>query len=596
MSIFSSLDPRMMEIILNYPPLANRLKTDAEREKAIKMVREIRSAYSRWYIKPLIKLLDFTLANLYDGIDVSYATPFDMAQLVRENNVVLVPNHQSHADYIALNYIFNKQFDLPVYIAGGINLNILLIGYLFRKCGCFFIRRTFARDILYKLVLEAYLYFLLHDGQAIEFFFEGGRSRTGKLLEPRYGLYQILLEAHEAIDPAQRKEMVFVPVSIIHEYLPEQKSLGRELQGGKKKKENIFQVMKIVEMFYEQFGSVHLRFGTPVKVRPYLPDIKDRVKALAFDCFLEVGSNMLVTPSALLSLVMLNMPNSAAMTLPEILGQMEKILSYCRQFNIPLSTSLDAHKLEDTITATIEMFINNRKMRSIGDRARGQLFYMVAPNARQDMLYYKNTCLHHFIVPWMILQTWQKVFDGTLQTEQDLFEFFQRRLKHLRYEFFIPPHQEFMRQVGRVAAHFLGHPIENFQACLSLSFKEFYLIAANLGCFANALNYVHQGYYLAALSIAALSKEQGKFDWEDYFKRSRDIFHQQQGLGRGICYPESFSVPLLKQALRYFAEGELLKRDTGTYAVADPTALAQVITEFAEGVNPKVSFAFRSDR
>jgi glycerol-3-phosphate O-acyltransferase len=304
---------------------------------------------------------------------------------------------------------------------------------------------------------------------------------------------------------------------------------------------------------------------------------------------------MLVTPSALLALVLLNMPNSAAMTLPEILAQMEKVLSYCRQFNVPLSASLDAHKLESTIEATVAMFINNRKMRSIGDRARGQVFYMIEPLARQDMLYYKNTCLHHFIVPWMILQTWQKIFDGTLQTEQDMHDFFQRRLKHLRYEFFIPPEKEFIWQAGRVAGHFVGHALDNFQQCLSLSYKEFYLIAANLGVFANALNYVHQGYYLAALSVAALSKEQDKFDWEDYFKRARDIFHQQQGLGRGICYPESFAVPLLKQALRYFAESGLLKRDTGTYTVAAATALAKLITEFAEGVNPKVSFTFRPE-
>ena len=101
----------------------------------------------------------------------------------KNHNIIFVPNHQSHADYLALNYAFHKDYtDIPVHIAGGINLNIFPIGTMFRKSGCFFIRRSFTNDLNYKNTFEAYLYYLLKQGFPIEFFFEGGRSRTGKLL------------------------------------------------------------------------------------------------------------------------------------------------------------------------------------------------------------------------------------------------------------------------------------------------------------------------------------------------------------------------------------------------------------------------------
>ena len=116
-------------------------------------------------------------------------------------------------------------------MAGGDNLNITGVGGWFRKMGCFFIRRRFPDDAIYKLTLEAYLYHLLREGRVIEFFFEGGRSRTGKLLPPRFGLYRMLMNAHSELSKVSGKKLAFVPVSIAHEYVPESRSLDRELGG-----------------------------------------------------------------------------------------------------------------------------------------------------------------------------------------------------------------------------------------------------------------------------------------------------------------------------------------------------------------------------
>ena len=173
---------KRQRIVLSYPPLAELIKEDQKlRQQCIKNVNEIASTFEKKVIRTVEKTLDVTLLNLYEGINLEINPPYSYPDLIKENNVILVPNHQSHADYIALNYILFKEFKIVPFIAGGINLNIFPIGKLFRKCGCF-IRRTFHDDQLYKLTLEGYLYYLLQEGIPIEFFFEGGRSRSGKLL------------------------------------------------------------------------------------------------------------------------------------------------------------------------------------------------------------------------------------------------------------------------------------------------------------------------------------------------------------------------------------------------------------------------------
>jgi glycerol-3-phosphate O-acyltransferase len=229
----------MQKIVLSYPKLADRIESreDAlkEREKTLKNLASIRAEFSPAAIKSFQKLLDTALNKVYDSINFDDSL-VDLKELMKDNCIVLVPNHQSHADYLAINYAFYNNYKTPLYVAGGDNLNIFPIGPLFRKSGCFFIRRSFASDINYKLTLEGYLYYLLKMGRPVEFFFEGGRSRTGKLLAPRYGLYNMLLDAHRQVAAETGKKLIFVPVSIAHEYVPEQKTLAQELGGAKKKK------------------------------------------------------------------------------------------------------------------------------------------------------------------------------------------------------------------------------------------------------------------------------------------------------------------------------------------------------------------------
>ncbi len=222
------MQEKMIEAVFSYPKLTKRLENAANKAKVLGHLAEIHANVTPFTISCLSKFLDTMIAKLYDGLDFDIPPGLDLQALVENNNVVFVPNHQSHADYVVLNYLFYRRYRIPVYIAGGDNLNIFPIGGIFRQSGCFFIRRTFGNDILYKMTLEAYLYYLLKMRAPIEFFFEGGRSRSGKLLPPRFGLYQMLIEAHSFLPEAERRPLLFVPTTIIHEYVPEQRTLTRE--------------------------------------------------------------------------------------------------------------------------------------------------------------------------------------------------------------------------------------------------------------------------------------------------------------------------------------------------------------------------------
>lgn len=177
----------VLDLVLTYPKLAQRLtERPGDKSKVAKIVHEIHGDFSPTVVKSAAALVDATFMRLYDGVNLQIPPDMDLEKLREKHHIVLVPNHQSHADYVALTYVIWRNFNLPVYVAAGINLNIFPIGDFFRKTGAFFIRRSFNADILYKTTFEAYIFQLLKKGHLVEFFFEGGRTRTGKLMKPRF--------------------------------------------------------------------------------------------------------------------------------------------------------------------------------------------------------------------------------------------------------------------------------------------------------------------------------------------------------------------------------------------------------------------------
>jgi len=207
----------------------------------------------------LEKMLGWLWNKLYDGIVLHHFARVE--RLSREHQIVYVPSHQSHMDYLVLSYaLFNKGL-APPHVAAGINLNIPIAGPWMRRCGAFFLRRTFKGNVLYSSVFEAYMGHLASNGTAVEYFVEGGRSRTGRKLKAKPGLLAMSVRSYIR---DHKRSVVFVPVNFAYEKLLEGETYVNELSGKPKKAESVMGVLRSFKALKNHFGQVHVNFGSPI--------------------------------------------------------------------------------------------------------------------------------------------------------------------------------------------------------------------------------------------------------------------------------------------------------------------------------------------
>ncbi|MBL4743268.1 MAG: 1-acyl-sn-glycerol-3-phosphate acyltransferase, partial [Cycloclasticus sp.] len=186
----------------------------------------------------LEKILGWLWNKLYDGIVLHHFSRVE--RLSSKHQIVYVPSHQSHMDYLVLSYVLFNRGLAPPHVAAGINLNIPIAGPWIRRCGAFFLRRSFKGNILYGAVFEAYIGYLANNGTAVEYFVEGGRSRTGRKLKAKPGLLAMSVRSYLR-NP--RRSVVFLPVNFAYEKLVEGGTYINELSGKPKKSESVMGVL-----------------------------------------------------------------------------------------------------------------------------------------------------------------------------------------------------------------------------------------------------------------------------------------------------------------------------------------------------------------
>ena len=182
-----------------------------------------------------------------------------VAEWAKRQPVVLVPSHRSYFDFVLLSWLFYQNHLMPPHIAARENMAFGPFGFLFRRAGAFFLRRSFD-DELYRAVFRGYVGYLVREGFTQEFFIEGSRSRTGKTLAPRMGMLSWNIEGF--IDSG-RRDLLFVPVGITYERLVEEGAMVDELEGGAKQNESMLGLMRARKVLRRRFGSVFVNFGEP---------------------------------------------------------------------------------------------------------------------------------------------------------------------------------------------------------------------------------------------------------------------------------------------------------------------------------------------
>ena len=201
-------------------------------KKANTALDEIAADYSPRLIQVLCMIFGWVWKNLYDGVALDMEGLNRVKRAAARAPIVFVPCHRSHFDYLILPYLLVANNMPCPHVAAGRNLAFWPLGNLFRKSGAFFIRRSFHGARLYARVFYEYVHMLIRQGFNIEFFIEGGRSRTGKMVLPKTGLLTILMDAYKN---GICRDLVFAPVFVGYDRLLEENALLSELEGKQKK-------------------------------------------------------------------------------------------------------------------------------------------------------------------------------------------------------------------------------------------------------------------------------------------------------------------------------------------------------------------------
>ena len=276
----------MLNKLLNNPGLSEAIQEEAKsknididkaKKNALAMLNEIAANFSY----RMLRITDFVLTwawnRLYQGLKVTNADPVrELAQNGHE--IVYAPCHRSHMDYLLLSYVLYRQGLVPPHIAAGINLNFWPAGPIFRRLGAFFIRRSFRANKLYTAVFREYLAELFIRGYAVEYFIEGGRSRTGRLLDPKTGMLMMTIQT---LLRGDTRPITIVPTYIGYEHVLEVATYANELRGAKKEKESLWRTIKAFFKL-KKLGFGYVNFGQPIPLNQFLnqqvPDWRNEIE------------------------------------------------------------------------------------------------------------------------------------------------------------------------------------------------------------------------------------------------------------------------------------------------------------------------------
>ena len=255
--------PYLRDVIIESAKSSEQTQAQVE-DECRRYLNEISADFSYSFLRVFRLFLKGIWNVIYQGIEVHHSEAVRQA-CQSGAEIIYMPCHRSHMDYLLLSYLLFEQGVVPPHVAAGVNLNFFPAGPVFRKSGAFFLRRSFKGNPLYAEVFNAYFAMLFKQGYPIEFFTEGGRSRTGLLLAPKTGLLSTSLKTYLR---QPERNVVIVPIYIGYDHIMEVNTYVEERAGKKKERESIWQVLGIVKKL-GNFGRAFVNFGEPIDVKKH---------------------------------------------------------------------------------------------------------------------------------------------------------------------------------------------------------------------------------------------------------------------------------------------------------------------------------------
>ena len=260
-----------------------------KRLRAFQISNTVVANMSHMKLRIFYRILSWFWNRIYDGLEITGVN--EVMVTSESHTLVYVPSHRSHIDYMALSYSLYKAGLMTPHIAAGDNLNLPMLGNFLRGSGAFFMRRSFREDPLYSAIFSEYIHRLLYKGHCIEFFPEGGRSRTGRLLKAKYGLLKLCLESQLTQLP---KPIAFVPVYFGYEKILEANIYVEQLKGIKKKTEKLLDILSALKFVRNYYGRLSVNLGNPIELDSWLEAREDRKSIRSFDATLIALGNHLM--------------------------------------------------------------------------------------------------------------------------------------------------------------------------------------------------------------------------------------------------------------------------------------------------------------
>ncbi|MXY76913.1 MAG: hypothetical protein F4Y40_07490 [Acidimicrobiia bacterium] len=376
-----------------------------------------------------------------------------LAELGADHPLVFLPSHKSQLDHAVLHHVLWSNGRPPNYTASGINMNFFLLGPILRRSGSFFIRRRIGDRPIYKRVLRAYLAHILEQCHPVEWYIEGTRSRTGKLLPPTYGL---LTYAAEALWNGRCDDIHAIPVSISYDHVEEIEPYVAEQRGATKRRETLVWMVKSILMMGRDYGDIHVRLGEPLSMadlfggRPEA-DRRGKVAALGTEICARINRATPVTATSLVVSAILGDPGPHGLSmarLGEVVGELVRDAEARRLPAVDGLASLDRAGIERIVRT-----LARRGIVAIDQDASGpggaSRTYRIEPDQRLAASYYRNTIAHHYVAP---AAAEVALAAAGRATGRSLLEAFHNRLRELHglleTDFFLPDRETFCGQVA----------------------------------------------------------------------------------------------------------------------------------------------------
>jgi len=474
-----------------------------------------------------------------------------LRHLDRKHTLVFLISHRSYLDGWTMGPQLPALGFSPTFVLGGSNANVFPISVVSRNSGVVWIRRSTDGLPVYRFALRAYIEQILRNRKNLWWSIEGGRTRTGKLRPPRYGLLKYVVDAVAASDGP---EVLLVPVSNVYDQLHEVRSVTAEARGGVKRPETAVWFARYAANLGQRMGRVYVDFGEPLRLRERLAELEaegaDRiVERVALDVSHRLNRATPVTPTAAVCVAML--AADRALSLSEVLATVAPLADYLSRRGWPIA---GAATLTDAMTVrrALQDLVSSGVLTSYsgGD----ETVWAVGPDQHLTAAFYRNGAIHTLVVRAIAELTLLSMADGEPAGADEAAGEALRLRELLKFEFFFSGRSEFRTEIEAELA--LIHPDTTLDGGPEEALG--WLRSARLRVAHLVLRPYLEAYWLVAHQLAALDEE--GFDEQRFLTDCLRV-GRQWALQRRLASEESVTLELFRGALELARHRDLLVSD-----------------------------------